>query len=181
MTENAKTPRKRARSPFVNVEIREMQLKDIPQVFELGEKLFTAEQLPTLYRSWDDHELVALFDTDKETCLVAEVGERLIGFVLGRIMEKPRNAWRYGWLEWLGVDPRYKRSGVASRLLNQLTALFIERDARIMLVDTDAKNHGALSFFRKRGFGQEMRQVYLSQNLEDHPKYLERKASQRDD
>ena len=79
------------------------------------------------------------------------------------------------------MDPRYKRSGVASRLLNQLTALFIERDARIMLVDTDAKNHGALSFFRKRGFGQEMRHVYLSQNLEDHPKYLERKASQRDD
>ena len=174
-------PKRKRKKPLPAVEIREMELRDVSAVFELGQKLFTAEELPSLYRSWDDHELVALFDTDKETCLVAEVGERLIGFVLGRIMEKPRNAWRYGWLEWLGVDPRYKRSGVASRLLNQLTALFIERDARIMLVDTDAKNHGALSFFRKRGFGQEMRHVYLSQNLEDHPKYLERKASQRDD
>ena len=93
-------------------------------------------------------------------------------------MEKPRNAWTYGWLEWLGVEPRFKRSGIATRLLNQLTNLFIERNARIMLVDTDAKNHGALTFFRKHGFGQEIRHVYLSQNLEHHPKYLERMANE---
>jgi ribosomal protein S18 acetylase RimI-like enzyme len=85
--------------------------------------------------------------------------------------------WRYGWLEWLGVEPSFKRSGIASRLLHQLTNLFIERDARIMLTDTDAKNHAALTFFRKNGFGQEMRHVYLSQNLEDHPKYIERRAT----
>jgi ribosomal protein S18 acetylase RimI-like enzyme len=156
-----------------------MELKDIAAVFELGQRLFTAEQLPTLYRSWDEHELVALFDTDQETCLVAEAGDRVVGFALGRMMDKPRNAWRYGWLEWLGVEPACKRSGIASRLLNQLTGLFIDRDARIMLVDTAAKNHSALAFFRKNGFGQEIRHVYLSENLEDHPKYLERKASHR--
>ena len=157
-----------------------MQLKDIPAVFELGQKLFTAEQLPTLYRAWDEHELVALFGTDEETCLVAEAGEQIIGFALGRVMNKPRNAWRYGWLEWLGVDPRFKRAHVATRLLNQLTNLFIDRDARIMLVDTDAKNQGALAFFRRQGFGQEIRHVYLSQNLEHHPRYIERKDAEQD-
>jgi ribosomal protein S18 acetylase RimI-like enzyme len=156
-----------------------MELKDIPAVFELGRKLFTAEELPTLYRGWDEHELTQLFTTDEETCLVAVNDDRIFGFALGRVMEKPRSAWRYGWLEWLGVDPRHKRAGIASRLLNQLTGLFIGRDARIMLVDTDAKNHIALAFFRRNGFGQETRHVYLSRNLEDHPKYLERKA-QRD-
>ncbi len=179
MTDKQKKSRRRAKSQPANIEIREMQLKDIPAVFELGQKLFTAEHLPTLYRSWDEHELVALFDTDNETCLVAEADDRIIAFILGRIMEKPRNAWRYGWLEWLGVDPAFKRTGVATRLLNQLTNLFIERDARIMLVDTDVKNHSALAFFRKSGFGQEMRHVYLSQNLEAHPKYIERKHAQR--
>ena len=177
VAEIIKISHKRTRSPAPAVEIRQMQLRDIPPVFELGQTLFTAELLPTLYRSWDEHELVALFDTDEETCLVAEAGDRVVGFALGRMMDKPRNAWRYGWLEWLGVDPRFKRSGVASRLLNQLTGLFIERDARIMLVDTDAKNHSALAFFRKIGFGQEIRHVYLSQNLENHPKYIERKES----
>lgn len=157
-----------------------MQLKDVAAVYELGQKLFTAEKLPTLYRSWDDHELAQLFSNDAETCLVAETEDRIVGFALGRVMEKPRSAWRYGWLLWLGVEARFKRSGVATRLLHQLTGLFIDRDARIMLVDTDARNHGALAFFRRNGFGQEIRHVYLSQNLEDHPKYQERKSTHRD-
>jgi ribosomal protein S18 acetylase RimI-like enzyme len=181
VTEKPKSARKRPRSPATTLEIRQMQLKDIPEVFEMGQRLFTAEELPTLYRSWDDHELTALFGSDEETCLVAESGGRMVGFALGRMMDKPRNAWRYGWLEWLGVEADYKRSGVATRLLTQLTNLFIERNARIMLVDTDAKNHGALTFFRKHGFGQEIRHVYLSLNLEDNPRYQEHKASQRTD
>jgi ribosomal protein S18 acetylase RimI-like enzyme len=59
--------------------------------------------------------------------------------------------------------------------------LFIDRDARLMLVDTAASNHAALAFFRRSGFGQEIRHVYLSQNLENHPRYLERKDREYDD
>lgn len=174
-----KGSRRRRATPAI--EIREMQLKDVSEVFELGQKLFTAEEWPTLYRSWDDHELAQLFSNDAETCLVAELDGRVVAFALGRVMEKPRSAWRYGWLLWLGVEPRLKRSGIATRLLKQLTVLFIDRDARIMLVDTAAKNHTALAFFRRNGFGQEIRHVYLSQNLEDHPRYQERKNEAADE
>jgi ribosomal protein S18 acetylase RimI-like enzyme len=175
-------PVRRKRSkPLPSVEIREMELRDVPEVFELGQKLFTAEEWPTLYRSWDDHELAQLFSTEAETCLVAVADDKLIGFALGRMMQKPKSAWRYGWLLWLGVDRRFKRSGVATRLVKQLTGRFIERDARIMLVDTAAKNHSALGFFRRNGFGQEIRHVYLSQNLENDPRYIERNDDKEDD
>jgi ribosomal protein S18 acetylase RimI-like enzyme len=171
----AATKRKRKRSnPLPPVEIREMELRDVAAVFELGQKLFTAEEWPSLYRSWDDHELALLFSNDSETCLVAEADGKVVGFALGRVMEKPRSAWRYGWLLWLGVDRRFKRGGIATRLVNQLKGLFIERNARIMLVDTAAKNHGAVTFFRRNGFGQEIRHVYLSQNLENDPRYIQR-------
>ena len=172
--------RKRAK-PLPPVEIREMELKDVAEVFELGQKLFTAEEWPTLYRSWNDHELALLFSNDSETCLVAEAEGKLAGFALGRVMEKPRNAWRYGWLLWLGVEPRFKRSGVATRLMKQLKGLFIGRDARIMLVDTAAKNHSAVAFFRRNGFGQEIRHVYLSQNLENDPRYIQRNDDMSED
>jgi ribosomal protein S18 acetylase RimI-like enzyme len=175
------TPVRRKRvKPLPAVEIREMELKDVPEVFELGQKLFTAEEWPTLYRSWDDHELAQLFSSDAETCLVAEADGEVVGFALGRVTEKPRNAWRYGLLMWLGVDRRFKRSGIATRLVRQLTGLFIERDVRIMLVDTAAKNHAALGFFRRNGFGQEIRHVYLSQNLENDPRYIERNDGEDD-
>lgn len=173
-------PRRRRLKPLPQVEIREMELRDVAEVFELGQKLFTADEWPSLYRSWDDHELAQLFSTEAETCLVAEADEKVVGFALGRVMEKPRSAWRYGWLLWLGVDRRFKRTGVATRLVNQLRGLFIERDARIMLVDTAAKNHGALSFFRRNGFGQEIRHVYLSQNLENDPRYIQRNEAEDD-
>jgi hypothetical protein len=53
-----------------------------------------------LYRSWDEHEILELFRSDEETCLVAEDDGKIVGFALGCMMEKPRSAWRYGWLEW---------------------------------------------------------------------------------
>jgi len=180
MEDSVKAKRKRSKA-LPSVEIREMQLRDVPEVFELGQRLFTAEEWPSLYRSWDDHELAQLFSTEAETCLVAEADGKVVGFALGRVMEKPRNPWRYGWLLWLGVEPRFKRSGVATRLVNQLTGLFIERNARIMLVDTAAKNHSAVAFFRRNGFGQEIRHVYLSQNLENDPRYIARNGDSFED
>jgi ribosomal protein S18 acetylase RimI-like enzyme len=167
------------RAPNGNIVLRQMQLKDLPPVFRLGQRLFTAEDLPTLYRSWDEYEILELFRSDEETCLVAEDDEKIIGFALGCMMDKPRSAWRYGWLEWLGVAPCYKRHGIARRLLNHLTQLFIDREARIMLVDTDEDNADALAFLRDTGFGQETRHVYLSRNLDEHPKRLGRRNGHR--
>ena len=119
--------------------------------------------------------------TTRKPASIAEADGQVVGFALGRVMEKPRSAWRYGWLLWLGVDRRFKRSGVATRLMSHLKGLFIERDARIMLVDTAAKNHSALAFFRRNGFGQEIRHVYLSQNLENDPRYIQRNDDAEDD
>ena len=181
MTDKPKTVRRRRKAHPPVVEIREMQLDDLPVVFSLGQKLFTAEDLPTLYRCWDDDEVMQLFSSDQETCLVAVADGRVVGFALGSMMEKPRSAWRYGWLEWLGVDPTFNRHGIATRLLNHLTSLFVRRNARIMLVDTTENNEPALAFFRKLGFGHELRHIYLSQNLDAHPEAIERRETLRED
>jgi len=181
MSDKPKPVRRRRKASVGHVDIREMRLDDLPAVFTLGQKLFTAEDLPTLYRCWDDDEVMQLFSSDEETCLVAVAEEKIVGFALGSIMKKPRNAWLYGWLEWLAVDPAFKRHGIATRLMNQLTGLFVKREARIILVDTDEANHRALSFFRKQGFGHEIKHVYLSCNIDDHPLAIERKEALRAD
>ena len=41
--------------------VREMELEDLPKVFALGERLFTAEKWPNLYRTWDEYEVIELF------------------------------------------------------------------------------------------------------------------------
>lgn len=153
------------------VEVREMELEDLPAVFALGERLFTAERWPSLYRTWDEYAVIELFAQDGDTCLVAEIDDRIVGFALGTLIEKRRSAWTYGYLLWLGVDPEAGRSGVGARLVARLTDLFIEAGARMVLVDTDAENDGAISFFEKQGFGNRTAHVYLERNLTSHPTY----------
>lgn len=157
------------------ITIREMHIDDIPAVVELGNRVFSAETLPTLYRCWEEAEVLQIYTAYKEICLVATREDKVVGFALGSTLDKPGSSWRYGWLEWLAVDPRCKRLRVAWRLVRQLQERFVEREIRIMLVDTYEGNKSALAFFRKFGFGQEMRHIYLSLNLDNHPKALERR------
>jgi len=62
-------------SKSFEVNIREMSIDDIAPVYHLGERLFTSELYPYLYRTWDEWEVIGLYNTDPEYCLVAEIEE----------------------------------------------------------------------------------------------------------
>lgn len=153
------------------ITIREMTLEDLPAVYALGESVFTADQWPSLYRTWDEYEAVRMFSSDGEFCFVADREDEVVGFALGSLIDKRNSAWSYGYLVWIAVAPALKRSGVATRLIDTLTEEFLRAGARMMIVDTDAENESAISFFRRHGFGNEDRHVYMSKNLTTHPDY----------
>lgn len=155
-----------ARSPERPIEIRSLRLEDIPAVYALGARLFTADEWTTLYRTWDEYDLLHLFIEDAEACLVAvDDRKRLQGFILGSVIEKRGTAWRYGWIVWLGVRPRAKGRGIASKLLSSLTDVFVERGVRLLLADTQVSNQGAVRFFTKHGFGRPQEHVFLEKNI----------------
>lgn len=159
------------------IDVREMELEDLAPVFDLGEKLFTSEAWPNLYRTWDDYELIEMFAADREMCLVAELDDTIVGFVLGTIIEKRRSPWTYGYVVWLGVSPQHAGMGIGKRLVESLIDIFIENGARIVLADTDAKNLPAIRFFDRMGFDSKRDHVYMARNLADHPAYLRRKRA----
>ena len=162
-----------------SVNIREMSLLDLPAIFALGERLFPADKWPALYRTWDQYELAVHFASDSETCLVAELDDKVVGFALGTLLEKRGSAWTYGYLLWLGVDTDLARTGIAARLFERMTDLFIKLGARMIMVDTDAENEPALAFFRSQGFGQETPHLFLSRNLTHDPDYLRHRRPSR--
>jgi ribosomal protein S18 acetylase RimI-like enzyme len=176
-TADTDAPKPRTRLP--PTEIREMELADLPAVFALGEDLFTADDYPTLYRMWDDYELAVRFASESDLCFVAEMGDRIVGFTLGTMLEKKGSAWTYGHLLWLGVDPKAGRRGIGRRLVEKITEAFIEAGARILIVDTEAENVGAIKFFRGLGFGDDNPHVYLQKNLTDDPDYIEHRKQER--
>ena len=150
------------------LEIREIEIDDLPAVFHLGEQIFTSETVPTLYRTWDEYEVTSLFNTDPEYCLVAEVDDTTVGFILGTTVTKTKSAWKYGYVVWLAVVPEMQREGLGSRLFDKLAEKMIEDGVRIFLVDTEASNLPALQFFKKKGFGNPEEQIYLTLNVKSY-------------
>ena len=152
-------------SPRPHIHIRPLDIDDLPLIFHLGERLFTRRITPNAYRIWDEHEVVAFFQENWDTCFVAENQERIVGFVLGSIIEKNDSSWVYGYLTWLGVDPSLKGLGIGKRLLKEFIQASQKLGARMLIVDTDADNHRALDFFEHAGFGNREEHVYLTLNL----------------
>lgn len=149
-----------------HVTIREMEIDDLAPVYHLGEQLFQPEELSTLYRTWDDREVIELFMGEPELCLVALAECCLVGFALGTTITKRRSAWKYGHLVWMGVAPEAQRRGLAGRLVRAQRERMIAAGIRIVLVDTEADNLPALAFFAKQGFGHSRQHTYLTLNLD---------------
>lgn len=145
--------------------IREMTIDDFPEVFHIGEEVFTVEYSQSLYRTWDEYEITTLFNSDSELCLVAEAGEQILGFALGTTVKKHNSPWKYGYLVWLGVRPDIQKGRVGSRLFNEIKRRLIEQGVRMIIIDTSADNLPALNFFKKQGFDDIQEHVYMSLNL----------------
>lgn len=156
--------------------IRKMTIRDLAEVYELGHTQFKATRWPVLYRSWDEYEVTTRFNMDGDYCLVAEndnpEGPRIVGFVLGSVVNKPGTAWSYGYIIWLCSHPQWRRSGVAGRLTDKLIEMMVEAEGiRIVMADTDPFNRAARRFFRGRGFDEEFPHMYLCGNIENNPRY----------
>ena len=145
--------------------IREMTIDDFSEVFHIGDEVFTAEYSQSLYRTWDEFEITTLFNSDNELCLVAEGGEKILGFALGTTVKKRNSPWKYGYLVWLGVRRNIQQGGVGSGLFKEIKHRMKEQGVRMMMIDTSADNLPALNFFQKQGFGDIRDHVYMSLNL----------------
>ena len=152
-------------NPKKEFSIRHLELDDLPAVFHLGEDLFTSRLTPNAYRTWDQYEVVDFFQSNSELCFVAEAEDRVVGFVLGSIIDKSHSSWTYGYLTWIGVEADMKKAGVGKSLVRHFLRACEKHGARMLLVDTDAENLDAISFFESLGFGNPEKHVYLKLNL----------------
>jgi len=148
------------------VEIREMEIDDLSSVYHLGESLFTSEEFPILYRTWDPYEVTDYFTSDPNYCLVAEADGVIVGFILANTIEKEGTAWKkYGYVSWIGVDEDYHRSSLGQRLYRRLEERFKKEGVRMVIADTDVDNEGAIAFFKAMKFSLTSKHQWLAKTL----------------
>jgi ribosomal protein S18 acetylase RimI-like enzyme len=148
------------------IEIRPMEIDDLSAVYHLGEQLFTSDEFPILYRTWDPWEVTDYFTSDSDYCLVAEADGVIVGFILGNTIEKEGTAWKkYGYMSWIGVAVDFQQLNLGQRLYNRLEDLFEEEGVRMVIADTDAGNEKAIEFMKTVGFSISAEHVWLTKTL----------------
>ena len=89
------------------------------------------------------------------TSLVAEVDNRVVGFVFGHAGELefglPGAA---AWIEIIGVDPAYRRQGIATQLIEQFDSSAEEHGIQTVFTLVSRGNAEMDQFFSKLGFTQ---------------------------
>jgi ribosomal protein S18 acetylase RimI-like enzyme len=161
-------PSEKTRKKKVETNIRQMEIDDISAVYHLGEQLFTSEEFPILYRTWDQYEVTDYFTSDPDYCLVAETepDEKIVGFIIGTTIEKEGTAWKkYGYLSWIGVDESFQRTNLGIRLYRKLEQRLRKNGVRMIIADTDAENEPAISFFKSIGFTDSSQHVWLVKTI----------------
>ena len=161
---SSERPRKRN----AKANIRKMEIDDISAVYHLGEKLFTSEEFPILYRTWDQFEVTDYFTSDPDYCLVAETERdgKIVGFAIGTTIEKEGTAWKkYGYLSWIGVAEAFQRTNLGIRLYRKLEQIWRRHGVRMIIADTDAENAPAISFFKAIGFADSSQHVWLVKTI----------------
>ncbi len=152
------------------IKIRLATIDDLAAVFHLGEALFTPQDVSNLYRTWNEFEVTGLFNNSPDYMLVAIAGQKkVVGFAIGNVIEKRGSAWTYGHLLWLGVDPAFAGLGVGSMLFERFRRIMDNDDVRMLIIDTQADNDGALEFFKRKGFANPIDHVYMTLNLDETP------------
>jgi ribosomal protein S18 acetylase RimI-like enzyme len=150
-----------------DIKTRQASIDDLADIFHLGEKVFTPQEVSNLYRTWDEYEVTHLFNAEPEYMIVAELNGKLVGFCLGSVIEKARSAWSYGHLLWLAVDPRYEGRGIAGQLFEEFRDIMEEQGVRMLMVDTQADNERAIEFFSRKGFSNPIDHVYMTLNIKN--------------
>ncbi|MDA1190030.1 MAG: GNAT family N-acetyltransferase, partial [Chloroflexi bacterium] len=79
-------------------------------------------------------------------------------------------AWKYGYISWLGVAPEVQRKHLGDRLCRAVERIMKDDGVRMILVDTEAGNTPAVSFFKRQGFTSRRSHVWLGKTLKPSAK-----------
>ncbi|HVS92869.1 MAG TPA: GNAT family N-acetyltransferase [Mucilaginibacter sp.] len=73
----------------------------------------------------------------QRTVYVATDGDRIVGWIAGHLTKR---LGCDGELQWIDVDPEYRRKGIASELIKMLAGWFVRQGAKKICVDPGNDN-----------------------------------------
>lgn len=156
-TKEGGAPKNEATVGRPEVSLRPVSESDVETITQIDAKI-TGRPRPDFWRkkiaSYWDGSLEDLGGRDPLSCRVAEVSGRVVGFMLGDIRPWAFGLERTGWIEVLGVDPRYRGLGVGRQLAEALFRHFKKNGVTRIFTMVEARDKDLLAYFQSMGFKQ---------------------------
>ena len=147
----------------ITARVRRFERGDAEQVLSLAQK----------YASWDTtltkEDIEGFHSANPEFFFVAELNNRIVGFVYGRESNPPMEVldkWKsrkVALVETLAVDEDYRRRGIATLLLTALFKEFQQNEVDLVTLSVPAAEIAAMKLYGKMGF--ELRAQFLWKRL----------------
>jgi ribosomal protein S18 acetylase RimI-like enzyme len=130
------------------VSLRPLNSSDVEDIVEIDERILGKRR-----QSFWKKKVRAIESNSLPTGLVAELDNKVIGFILGEV-----SGWEFGvpasvgWIDTIGVDPHYQKRGVAKALMGELIKNFREAGVKNIYTLVNWSDWDLLQFFRRMGF-----------------------------
>jgi ribosomal protein S18 acetylase RimI-like enzyme len=131
-----------------SVEIRALKREDLDAIVKIDEMVLGESR-----KDYWKRRLESMNHKSSEISLVAEVGEQVVGFILGDV-----SGWEFGvpetigWMDTIGVDPAYQKRGVATLLAHELIKNLKALGVRTIYTLVSWDDWDLLQFFHAMGF-----------------------------
>jgi ribosomal protein S18 acetylase RimI-like enzyme len=128
--------------------VRPVQRGDLAQVIAIDATVTGLEKRDywrSIYRRYGDP------GHPGQQFLVADTGERVVGFVIGEVRDWEFGSPPCGWVFAIDVKPDARQAGIGTRLLDAICASFRRAGVRKVRTMLGRDNTLILSFFRSQG------------------------------
>jgi ribosomal protein S18 acetylase RimI-like enzyme len=132
---------------MAEVIIRRMRVRDIEAILRIDEGITGRP-----HEAYWESKVVTYISRAPQACLVAELDEKVVGFILGDI-----RGWEFamplsGWLEVMGVDVNFRGQGIGKKLITALFAYFEKSDIETVQAMVNGSETDLLGYFESVGF-----------------------------
>lgn len=135
--------------PKNNVKIREMGAEDLEGILEI-ERVTKGDKRSATYAPVPD----SCIGGEIGASVVAEVKDKIVGFVLGRVVGSPIELRNIAWIELIGIHPDYQRQGIGRKMVEAWKEHCRKKGIRKVHIMLNWRDWRMLSFFESLGFSR---------------------------
>jgi ribosomal-protein-alanine N-acetyltransferase len=136
------------------MEIRRSVPADAPEIAAAEELIFSD--------AWGERSITDLISTEGAMCYTAKVGDRVIAYILGRVIAPEGEIYR------IATIPEYRERGIAYRLLDYAYKTEKGHGLEVLFLEVRTQNIVARALYRAYGFEEVgVRKNYYKDPVDD--------------